>query len=287
MSAKALLLGLPSTGKSTFLVALYHLLESGEVVSSLTLERLSEDRGYINEKRARWLGYHETQRTSYENEVEIEMALGAGGQELLLHLPDLAGERFERLLTDRQWPEKLGDDVRTCDGFLLFVHPREVKKPIGIHHLQAEIDTLHEATEEEQTAPFSYEKTPTQVLLVDLLQLLHHARGGEPFKLALIISAYDLITNPRLILADEPIALSPAEWLRETMPLLAQYLNSTLGGDLRIYGVSAQGGNLTNAEDKVRLKNTLNASERVWVLEGERKHADLSAPIRWLFKLDG
>ena len=288
MSTKALLLGLPSTGKSTYLTALYHLLESGEVAGSLELASLSEDRAYINEKLERWLSYSETERTSSDNATEVEMALRSGDEDLVLHIPDLAGERFERWLMDRQWPKKLGEDIRTCGGFLLFVHPRMVKKALSINQLEVDVGALQDIGGEERIAPFNYEKVSTQVLLVDLLQLLNYAREGEPFKLALIISAYDLVTNPKFILTDKPEAPFPTKWLEDEMPLLAQYLDSAFScGSLRIYGVSAQGGDLKDPEERARLEGTMNVSERVWVLEGEHKHADLSAPVRWFLGLGG
>lgn len=285
---RVLFAGLPATGKSTFLFALYHLLDSGEVADSLRLASLSEDRAYINDKIEAWLSYKETERTSSDNEAEIEMTLLADDKDIVLHIPDLAGEHFERCLTERQWSQQLGDDVRACNGVLLFMHSQELTKAMGINQLSDTVEALSDTDEPERIAPFLYEKSPTQILLVDLLQLLHDARGGEPFKVALIVSAYDLVTNPKFEPADKPRALSPAAWLEAEMPLLAQYLKSTFAdANLRIYGVSAQGGDLTNPEDKTRLENTVDASERVWVLEGERQHADLSAPIRWLTELEG
>ena len=56
-------------------------------------------------------------------------------------------------------------------------------------------------------------------------------------KVALIVSAWDLA----------PAAATDAEkWLKDRYPLLSQYLRNSEGVlDVRIYGVSAQGGQLS------------------------------------------
>ena len=45
------IIGMPSSGKTTFLAALWHLITSGELDPSLTLERLEGDYYYLNLSR--------------------------------------------------------------------------------------------------------------------------------------------------------------------------------------------------------------------------------------------
>ena len=52
---KQLLIGLPETGKTTFLAALWQVVESDEVPGALRLEKLHGDREHLNKIRADWL----------------------------------------------------------------------------------------------------------------------------------------------------------------------------------------------------------------------------------------
>jgi hypothetical protein len=287
MKKSALLLGLPEAGKSTYIAALYHLMESSEVEGSLTLAHLDEERSYINMLWERWLAFKDTERTSTNTDEEIRMTLQLEGEELLLHIPDLAGEKYERCLIERQWPESLGEVIRESRGFLLFIHPRALRQALTINQFNwqtagLEEEPCNDCDLEPALNEFAYEKVSTQVLLVDLLQLICQARDGEPYKLAVIISAYDLLVDP---LKDIPAEMLPPNWLAKSMPLLDQYLRSSMSKHLKIFGVSAQGGDLRNEKEKQRLYTTSDASERVWIIEEGLKHADLTAPIRWLLGL--
>ena len=62
--------------------------------------------------------------------------------------------------------------------------------------------------------------------------------------------------------------------------MLAQFLqhNPELW-DLRVYGVSAQGGRLP--QDRKRLKS-MNPAERIRIVGHHAKPHDLTAPLRWM-----
>jgi hypothetical protein len=107
---------------------------------------------------------------------------------------------------------------------------------------------------------------------VDVLQFVMWLREERQLpRIALMISAWDLVTAP----------LSPPEWLERRLPLLSQFLMASVRDrELRVYGISAQGGDLQR--DRAALQLARNASERIRVIEGRKEHHDLSAPIKWL-----
>ena len=89
------------------------------------------------------------------------------------------------------------------------------------------------------------------------------------------MSAWDLVLSEEL----------PIEWLAKELPLLNQFLiNAHCRLDFRVYGVSAQGGQLPDDVD--RLAAYSNTSDRIQVvLDGLPSH-DITAPIRWALNVD-
>src|SRR3954469_5056688 len=58
------MMGLPGSGKTTFLAALWHQLESAEIATAFTTDRLQRDREYLNRIRDAWIAFEEVPHTS-------------------------------------------------------------------------------------------------------------------------------------------------------------------------------------------------------------------------------
>jgi hypothetical protein len=127
--------------------------------------------------------------------------------------------------------------------------------------------------------PWEPSSVPTQVKLVDLLQIVDMARSSRGvIRLALIASAWDVV----------PEELGPPRtWLHKELPLLEQFLlaNSNRFAT-EVFGVSAQGGDLTR--DSASLLSTTNAEERVTVVCGTAAAAshDITLPLSWALRVD-
>ena len=100
---RLLLLGLPKTGKTTFLAALWHVVESPEVEGSWKLIDLFEgNRDYIERRRQEWLSYREVKRTS-PNGNAINLTLKTRQSTVArIEVPDLSGETFRAQFEDRE-----------------------------------------------------------------------------------------------------------------------------------------------------------------------------------------
>ncbi len=107
--------------------------------------------------------------------------------------------------------------------------------------------------------------------LVELLQFfLSHARPH--IRLGVIISAWDRVTEEHM---------TPDRWLAARVPLLHQFLAANDDRiDHRVYGISAQGRPLTEA-DTLREEHV--AARRIRVV-GPQEGAgnDITAPVKWL-----
>lgn len=235
------MLGLPGTGKSTYLAALYHHLLQSER-GSLRADQLSADQAYLNELRNAWLKCQELGRTNAASQGEARMSVsGPGVSPGLLILPDIAGDVIFASLKQRSWSVDFDGYIAGCAGALLFVSPLTTTEPawigeVGPHDSGADIkDGPPQA--EDKAAAWSVEHCPTQVQVVDLLQNMLFRRGhAESLPLSLIVSAWDLLDGEYV---------EPGEWVRERLPLLDQYLSTNRARlPSRAFGVSAQGGEL-------------------------------------------
>ena len=284
---QCLMVGLPRTGKTTFLAALWHVVRSDEVSDSLRLDRLEGDQEYLNLIAAQWLKCKALERTSGDQiKVDIRLRDPATGYLAWLRIPDMSGELYESLWETRTCLTSFADLVNEVDGCLLFVHPGKVVETTWIDDANAtfsewekdipvEADADTEAEIETETAGTEWEPrfAPTQVQMVEILQFLTEL-SKKNFRVVLVISAWDLVKEE----------VSPDQWLEKRLPLLWQFL--TANSDLfnvTYMGVSAQGGEVTgeNSVAEALLDHNV-ASRRIRICVSDKEGNDISQPIRWL-----
>jgi len=244
-SHRILLIGLPSTGKTSYLAALWYMVNQTTVDCRLSLEKLDGDSKYLNQIRDAWLEYKPVPRNPLDSENVVSMALKdrETGRNVGLSFPDLSGESFRLQWTERQFTSRYDERLRQASGAILFVHPDRIQKPNRIDAVNDLAAVVGGAAPEEVggetpqavTKPWDIEKGPTQVQLVELLQFVS---GREyfrpPFRVAIVVSAWDLLVGLRE---------TPAKWISDQLPLLRQFLDCSEGMfDVAFYGVSAQGG---------------------------------------------
>lgn len=272
-----LVMGLKGSGKTTYLAALWHYLEASEIKGRLSLPQLQPDRDYLNRIRTSWLAVKPVGRTSMRTKATVEMTVrdSVTAEDIKITLPDLSGETFRLQWATRKAPKDYMEYAHGCSGAFLFIHPLEVKKT---HALASGSDESWRKAEPatsqiEPAARWTPTQTATAVQLVDILQLLLDERAPTgKLKLAVIISAWDQIkaTTP------------PSAWLERRMPLLAQYLRGNRDSIVsQVFGISAQGGDLT--VDHEKLLDISLASERCFVMEGESfDRKSIAAPLEFL-----
>jgi hypothetical protein len=275
---RQLVLGLPGTGKTTFLAALWYLVVWGEVATGLRLDRLHGNREHLNRISSDWLSCRAVERTPVGSDTIVSMQLVATDtdERAEVFFPDMSGELFSLQWKERRCARAHHRLAREASGVLLFVHPNTVVEPVRIDEVTPiieEIGPTADATDD-GNAPRSWDadRVPTQVKLVDLVSALVR----EPFALphvqiAVIVSAWDLVGDS---------AGSPSSWLATRLPLLHQYLRANPERfATRIFGVSAQGGDLARDGERLLLEDV--PARRIVVVEDETRSHDLTAPVRW------
>ncbi len=276
-----LTVGLPSSGKTTFIAALWHVLESGEVPDSLQLVEVHGNRDHLNRIRKQWLDCDEIERTKITAERTASFRLRTHtGESTELFVPDMSGETYRMQWEARQWTRQFQDHAAHCQGVLLFVHPQNVVEPVRIDSLVARIEeqlgvpgNAETPAEDSQPIGWTPAAAATQVQLVELLQfLLRIPFHDRRLRLAVLISAWDLVNGT-----------TPQRWLTARLPLLDQFIEANVERlPSRVFGVSAQGGEL---KDAAKLQELAIASQRIRIVgEGCSSH-DITGPIKWLMAL--
>jgi len=274
-----LLLGLPSSGKTTFLAALWHLLVQEEVAKTMKLAKWPDTREYLNKLTQKWVRFQPVDRNLLTEDIKkIQLALQNGDEIVDFHIPDMSGETWEALWENRLCPADITDLVIESFGIILFLHADHIQPPVDIMTIDRQTVSVQPASDS-SPSPWNPKESPTQVKLVDLLQILIR----PPFahrnrRLVVVISAWDKVLE---------MNQTPEQFLMSGLPMLFQFLHfSYQYPSFKVYGVSALGGDLTLPTDLERLKGEDKPAKRVLVNDGKNVGHDLTIPIHWLLNGD-
>ncbi len=285
-----LVLGLSGAGKTTFIAALRHVTEAGDVPDALRLQTLGDDDMFVNMIKGRWLKCEPLEHTSADKErlVRLRLCRADVGQNAVdLDFPDLAGELIEQQWSLRRCKESYAELARSASGVLLFVHPETIITATCIADANVAMSALvgernDPPSEASMERPYNPRDSATQLKLVELLQFLIQLRdSGPPIPLAVVISAWDRVRKTSVGLTTS----SPKNWLQESLPLFDQYLRANKSNFcFRVFGLSAQGGDLQ--EDLAALQS-LSPSKRILLLNGQSESNNITLPIQWLAETAG
>jgi hypothetical protein len=177
----------------------------------------------------------------------------------------------------------LYEAMAACDGVAVFTNAdrghdddliEDFDDIVGLLDAGTVASTAPSKVDTADTAERSFEpdEMPEEAHLVELLQCMNRRpMVSKRRRLALLISAWDVVTG----------RASPDEWFDSNRPMLSQFLRSNEDfWDLRVYGVSAQGGALPAS--KQALQAHRKPSSRIIIAGAGAQPHDLSAPISWL-----
>ena len=283
--------GLPGSGKTTFLAALWHLVQSQEVKTTLGLHSLAfGDYEYVNSIRTRWQkGQKQVRTVGSARRIGLDLEARNGRTARLMFL-DHSGETFDRLWETRSCRREDAEEFQGRSGIVLFLRSEGLKTPVPLSEILQLEKAMREALPEgeelggvgaPQESEWSAADTPDQVKLVDLLQTLTgEMKISQNERLAVIVSAWDQVDEYS----------SAEDFVRDRLPLLSQYLRFGVHPfECRFYAVSAQGGKYVEEDHKGELPTKLAAllsldqpSRRIQLLDGVKKYCDLTLPLEWM-----
>lgn len=291
------IVGLPGSGKTTFLAALWELVGERRVAKALSFASIGDnDLSYLRKIVTVWRRATEQARTRITGLSSVRMNLKDEADNVVqVAMPDAPGEDFRAMWEDRELGRVLGESL-AGGNIMLLVNGDKVRAPAWVTEREAQRRTTTKQGGKTLPKDWHPSLAPTQVQLVDLLQMISHSPvGSAGRKVAVMISAWDKAEGERL---------TPDVFLKNKLPLLAQYLESGRDGwTSRVYGVSAQGGeydpNQDNAErvegdaaarrkrpvksgDADRLREVDIPANRIRVVDGDKESNDLTEPLQWL-----
>lgn len=277
------IIGLPGSGKTTFLAALWHLITSRDIPTVLRFNGLrTGDASHLNAIAARWRDAKVQDRTAVPGSRMVSMNLvDANSTSVHVTFPDVPGESYRRMWEDRDCETEIAEILHN-GGVLLFVHADTIRAPQWVVDEVALSRRLGLEVASDEITPWHPRLAPTQVQLVDLLQLLRTAPlDVGPRRLAIMLSAWDKVREERLM---------PEEYLAIKLPLLRQYLRCGADEwDVRVYGISAQGGDYDPIEDDAErvpmaeeLRKLDQPSTRIQLIGSSAETHDLTEPLAWL-----
>lgn len=288
-----LLIGMPVSGKSTYLGALSHVLTSSGVNTALRMKELADYEGHASALEQRWLACEDVDRTgvSSRRDGRFRLQSSVTGAEAELSIPDLSGEAFRQLAARGRCLTGVFASMLEADGLVLFTNANRGVDDRLIFDAASQYAALDEAFEAELTtagietvpvnspsdddgAPFNPEDMPEEVLLVEVLQMFNR-RPARPRqrRIAVVVSAWDVVN------AGE----TPHQWLRRARPMIWQFLeNNPRIWVVEVWGLSAIGGGLP--ESAARLRQTPVPATRIHVEGPSASKHDLTAPLAWLLE---
>jgi hypothetical protein len=274
---RVLVIGLPGTGKSSFIQALDEVLKHPPSAEALCADGLAHDRSYIQDGKPKFLAGEKLVRTDRQldnTSVELCFKHPPSGLRGRLHLPDEKGEVFRDQWVNRRWEESYAASLAGIAGALVFLRADE--KSRNDERLGALAKEILKSGAER---PFEMKEASAQVQLVDVLQfLIEHGSPPKPLRVAVLISAWDTVGHEGDLRPKDPTQFLEREWA-----LVSQYLRANPESFTpKVYGVSAYGG----VPGQLGALAEQAPHERALLVEPTGSSHDLTRPLRWLLHLD-
>lgn len=277
------MMGIPESGKTTFLVAFTFMLEDQTEGTRLHLNPSEPPEGMtkeFKEEMDHWGKFEPLTHTRVGQIHKMKYTLYDEKEErYILEIPDRYGEIFSNIVLNRYIEDETREEWLAADKILFFVNLKRMN--IGsqeelLTELPQEMQQLLRNGKESLEKKKDVDKKfilPDQFMLVELLQMLQEIRKNGTF-IKFIISAWDSL-NLQSIDYEKQL---PEIIFEKYLPFVYQFLKSNSNSiKAEFWGVSAQGSDLLDKEEIKKMSQALDSMERVIVVDskGEVSH-DLS-----------
>lgn len=280
---KCLIAGLPASGKSTYIGALwYNLRHDTDDIDGMKMrsdDNLPKNITTLSSLSDLWKVGTRIDRTNSNATESVQINLEDKETKLkfIVEVPDFLGETFQDILDLKESP-KLSEWCEESDVLLYFIEE--------LNHGEFEDDDIYdesETTDEQDVLPplVSKDMTPD----AQNMMILKYLMSNKSFsKVVIVLSQWDKLTK------DGTKSRNPESYIQKKSPALYNFLQHHFK-DCNIVGMSAQGcdypDNNTQKEEldafKRKLVSLTRSGKRAFVEVGDTIIYDLSLPLYMLF----
>ncbi|RGF20886.1 hypothetical protein DW175_00260 [Bacteroides sp. AM16-15] len=279
---KCMIAGLPSSGKSTYIGALWYNLmhpakdEKVKLVADKT--NLPDDISVLNKLSDAYKDMKPIDRnyTDKNESVQINLKVQDSDEKLQVEIPDFLGENFRDLIELKE-SNILGDWLEETDALAFFisdVNPGEFED-------DHKIEDDEEQFPDKDIAPFKISDISAAAMNIMILKSLIKRKKFK--KIVIVLSWWDKKTdNGRNI-------VNPYTYLKEQSPALFNFIKYHIP-KAEIVGLSSQGLEYPKEDHaefhelKKELKYKTREGKRSFVEVGDNIFHDLSIPLYMLIK---
>lgn len=275
MEKKCFIAGLPKAGKTTYIAALWDIIQRRQGDFDLQFTTNPENATYLNEIWEYWVKMENIERskTPALDDIKINVSRKVDGQEMELSIPDFMGEQFQKII-DRTLPENIKEWIESSDRMLYLINTLEDgSKDDMDEEEEANPEGADRQEEREKALPL----TPERMMDVsqNLMVLKYIVTHTKMKKIAIGISAWDKKMGA---------GQTPEEYLKRRSPVLYNFIKYHFE-DVLYFGVSAQGFDYSNkAEKATEMREKARQSNRAFIAYAteETISPDLTRPLNYL-----
>lgn len=252
-TTKFFMVGMPGSGKTTYLAMLVNMLVDGGSKTKLykKVEDMPEGYEHFKEFGKQLLECKELDRTRrlVYNKISIPL-WDSSKNAYLLDVPDISGEVFRDLIKDRRITQKIVDRISESDCLLFFINYKNMSWEKRIPLQKENTDKKETAINKKETSDSNLDdrREANQSEVVELLQTLLDLKLNRPY-IRFVLSAWDRVED------EKGADILPSKFVEEMFPLLYQFVDTNSKYlKAEYWGVSAQGGDFQSSKDIERIE---------------------------------
>jgi Double-GTPase 1 len=287
------LVGLPATGKTTYIAALWAYLRSGLDESKWRVLEVPENTTYLNLIAQAWLDRKEMPRSAPGATDTVQFTVQTpDGQPVTIVVPDLPGEMFLNAVRRPAIDTVAAAALTESQLLLIFVNGQKASTYAPLGDQEPPDGAEEEETDgeggggDENPADTDAGITPplpefvisdldSDTLNTELLQrVLYLLRDQAPPTLVVVVSAWDVLDGT---------GKSPEKWLKDEQPMTWQFIDELrIRTTVGVIGVSAQGADYG---DHPTIHQTT-TKDRPWGRDGDLNKTEITGPLVLFGKTD-
>ena len=291
---KCLIAGLPDAGKSTYLGALWYVINNDVQKDAMALKvspnNPPENTEQLVTLSGRWLKVEDMDRTSTDvpSNISFNLIPKDGGEDFTLEVPDFRGESIRQIITMNQ-PKEFDEWCERADTMLYLMS--DVAPDRFADDIVTDDDEMEGIETKTTDKVPEFDVKHISAAAQNMLILRYLASKKRYKKVVICLTAWD---NVMKTFAD----ITPEEYVREESPALYNLIKYYYP-EVVFFGLSAQGAEyeyeVIDGDDgqkqkrvteacKKRLREATRKGERAFVVVNKDKSPDITLPIAELLR---